>query len=205
MKIHLSNDRGRVCVPTITFFDFETTGKEPAIHEILTGHFRTVDADTRKEIETLDIKMKPRKYIQEAFEIHGISEEEASRFPEKKDMMREVFRYLSRHSDSLFICHANYVTFGVRGYFDWQILKSECLYMDILHHFKDLFQNIDIYSTHTMARDRKLPVKKYSLPVLAEFIGFKYKAHNAKEDVQATEALFWHISEDNNLLTLMEE
>lgn len=207
MKIFLSKDRGSVDTPLLTFFDFETTTKEPANAEILTGYYKTIDSETRLLVDSLDVKMKPRKYMEESFKIHKISREEASLFPEKKVMMREIFRYMNKYkNDSLFICHANWQMFGVRGYFDWQVLKTECLYMDILHHFNEFFGKVDLYSTHTMAKDRKLPVANYKLTTLAEFIGFEYNAHNAQSDVEATEALFWWLVDNNlNLFEYMEE
>lgn len=203
--IYLSKEKGRVSVPSITFFDLETTSKEPALAEIVTGYFKTVDSETRGLIDELHVKMRPIKWSVEAEAIHKISYEEAMTYPDKKTMMREIFRYFERNSDSLFICHANYNTFGVRGYFDWQVLKTECLYLDVLHHFNKFFKDIDVYSTHTMAKDRKLPVKSYRLNVLAEFIGEEFNHHNCVEDTNVMEKLFWWLTEQNDLLTLMEE
>ncbi|MEE4245213.1 MAG: exonuclease domain-containing protein [Kangiellaceae bacterium] len=204
-KIFLSKELGHVNAPSITIFDFETTSKEPAIAEIITGYFRTVDAQTKALIDEMKVKMRPLKWNMKAQEIHGITEEEARTYPEKRVMMREIFRYLTKHKDSVFICHANYTTFGIRGYFDWQVLKTECLYLDVLHHFKELFNDITIYSTHTMAKDRKLPLRRFGLGDIAEYYGIEFKHHDCKEDVIATEKIFWELVETRDLLTIMEE
>jgi DNA polymerase III epsilon subunit-like protein len=205
MTIFLSKDKGRISVPSITFFDFEATSKEPAQAEIITGYFKTVDAQTGSFISELHVKSRPLKWNKEAEKIHKISYEEAQTYPTKKVMMREIFRYLTKHKDSLFICHANYVTFGIRGYYDWQLLKTECLYLDVLHHFKDLFKDIKLYSTHTMAKDRNVPVSKFSLDSLANYYGFEFDHHNCVSDVEVTEKIFWELVNEQNLLTLMEE
>jgi DNA polymerase III epsilon subunit-like protein len=205
MKIFLSREKGHIDAPSITFFDFEATTKEPSNSEILNGYFKTIDADSRSLVEDLHVRMRPNKYIASSYEIHGISEEEAKTYPDKKVMMREIFRYLIRNIDSLFICHANWQTFGVKGYFDWQLLKTECLYMDILNHFNERFSKCVVYSTHTMAKDRKLPVDNYRLGTLSNFIGYEFNAHVAESDVNATEALFWWLVDNNlNLFDIME-
>lgn len=203
--MYLSKERGSVKPPTVTFFDFEATTKEPATAEILTGYFKTVDAETRLLVDELHIKMKPDKWVFESYEFHGLSQELCATFPPKKVIMREIFRYLKKHIDSLFICHANFQVFGIKGYYDWQLIKKECLYLDVLHHFNSMFKNIDVYSTHTMARDRKLPVTNCKLNVLAEFIGFDFKHHDCVQDVLATEALFWWMIEGKTLFDYMEE
>lgn len=205
MMIFLSKEKGAVSPSSITFFDFETTSKEPAIAEILTGYFKTVDPVTRQKIDELKVFMKPRRWLKESYEIHGISEETASRFQEKKPMMRDIFRYFKKHHGSLFICHANYTVFGIKGYFDWQVLKTECLYMDVLHHFNQLFGNYDVFSTHTMARDRKILVKNFKLKTLADHYNFQFNAHDCIEDTLATEHIFWEILDTKDLLTIMEE
>jgi len=204
MKIFLSNKKGSVEAPSITFFDFEATTKEPATAEILTGYFRTVDPHSKKMIDELKVFMKPRRWVQESYEFHKITEERAATFTDKKVMMREIFRYFTKHQDSLFICHANYMVFGITGYFDWQLLKSECLYMDVLHHFNKLFGSIELFSTHTMAKDRKLPIKNFKLGTIADHYSYEFLAHDCVEDVGATEHIFWSILEEKTLLTIME-
>lgn len=205
MKIFLSKEMGHVNVPHITFFDLETTTKEPATAELLTGYFRTVDAQTKNVIDELHVKMKPLKWIKESYEFHGLSESLCSTFPDKKVMMREIFRYLIKYQDTLLICHANYTTFGIKGYFDWQVIKKECLYMDVLHHFNERFSEMILYSTHTIARDRKLPVRNYGLASLAKFIGETFKHHDCVEDTIVTEKLFWWLINQKTLLDYMEE
>ena len=51
--IFLSKDKGRISVPSITIFDFEATSKEPMQAEIITGYFKTVDAQTGSFIDEL--------------------------------------------------------------------------------------------------------------------------------------------------------
>ena len=141
MKIFLSRDRGAVNVPSITFFKFETTTKEAHSAEILTGHFKTVDAKTRLTIDELRVAMRPSKWIKESFDRHGLTEEVCKTFTPKKVMMRDIFRYMNRNLESLYICHDEYIDFGIKGYFSWIVLKNECLYLDVLQHFKSFFNN----------------------------------------------------------------
>jgi DNA polymerase III epsilon subunit-like protein len=177
----------------ITFFDLETTDKIPCQSEILTGHFKTIEwgKEDARLTDQLSITAKPNVYLQESYSIHGISEHEASTFEPKRTALAKILSYLKKHNDGLFCCHANALTFGSYGYFDWQVIRLETFYESDRAYFwwYENFRNSRVISTHTLAK-RFLHLDNYKLDTVATFYGHTFKHHSAEEDCDATIHIF---------------
>lgn len=173
----------------ITFFDLETTGKTPMGNEILTAFFRTREANTFKVVDECYLEFKPEKYREESFAIHGISREEAMTFPDKWESFEKLLKYMNKHKDSLFCCHANYCVFGRYGYFDKQVISSVCF--EYSYSLYCLFEKagFQFISTHTIAK-KMLQLENYSEKNIAQHFGIIYDAHKSDKDFEAMEKIF---------------
>lgn len=172
-----------------TFFDLETTDKTP-VTEILTGFFITVDDDFN-EVDSLYIESRPELYLESSYHIHGIDGHRAQRFPDKKESFIKIVNYLKKYRDGFFVCHANGDIFGVKGYFDWQVLNMLAFYFGpkFYYRFQQLFFYTKVISTHTMAK-KILSLKNYKLNTVADHFNIKLNHHDAKSDTLATMQIF---------------
>jgi DNA polymerase III epsilon subunit-like protein len=180
----------------ITFFDFETTGTEPAQCDILTGHFKTLDLGTYELIEQLSITSKLFCWSEEAAKIHGITRDEASNFEEPEIATRKMLLYAKKYKDGVFCCHANASMFGRLGYFDWQVLRLRAFYESdkCYFWFYEQFRKTKVISTHTIAK-KLIHLPNYSLGNVASHFDYSFNAHNAEEDVNACIHIFKRLRE----------
>jgi DNA polymerase III epsilon subunit-like protein len=171
----------------ITFLDFETTNAIPAQCDILTGHFKTLNLRTYELIDQLSITSKPDKWCEESVAIHGITRNEAENFQAKSDALRKILLYAQKYHEGFFCCHSRFSMFGISGYFDWQVLRLAAFYESdkCYYWFQNKFRGARIISTHTMAK-RLIHLDNYSLSNVAEYFDFRFNAHNAEEDVDAS-------------------
>jgi len=174
-----------------TFFDLETTDKNPNTAEVLTGYFETFKG--KELIDTLYVECKPQLYLEESFEIHKISRETAMSFPDKKIGMRQIYGHLLKYPSTL-ICHANYTVFGVNGYFDWQVLRNYAHFQNQSEWFYRVFMDYKIESTHTIAK-QKLKLDNYRLSTLAAYFGIELNHHDAKSDTEACRKIYFLLTE----------
>lgn len=181
-----------------TFFDLETTDKNPHTAEILTGYFETFLGE--EKIDELYVELKPEKYLEDSFKIHKISYDQAMSFPEKIIGLRKIYSYLLKYPDTV-ICHANVMVFGVTGYFDWQVLKNCCPDMS---WFYGAFGKYTVDSTHTIAK-KKINLDNYSLNNVAKYFDFKFEHHNCVSDCQVTRKIYFELMKiKTSLLDFME-
>lgn len=181
----------------VTFFDLETTDGNPATAEVLTGYFHTLlinfQDGTYESIEKLYVECKPIKFIPSSTRIHGITQDRASTFGDKRSGLRKICEYIKEHSEGFFCCHANARIFGKHGHFDWTVIKNDLYNIspEAYHWFCQTFRAVKVISTHTIAKkllgidyEENLELKKlvayYGLP--------KYREHVAEDDVD--KALF---------------
>lgn len=179
----------------LTFFDLETTDKEPLNAEILTGYFITVDRNFKK-IDELYIESKPHQYKEESHIIHGISKQDAMGFMPKSDALKLLASYLSKHKSSIFICHANHLVFGKYGYFDEQVIRSEFLFASDKAYFWLYGLSLRVISTHTICK-RVVNLSKYGLKHIADHFGIIFKHHSCKEDTLAMMEIFKRLDVNN--------
>lgn len=172
-----------------TVIDFETTGLGP-LDEIITGFFVTFNRNG-ETIDELDVKLKPTRWSIEAEAIHKIPRTVANKFPDRLIGLREIAKYIKKHNDSIYICHANHRNGKTVGYFDWEMLRCNFFQAgDNAHwYFSKLAHQIIIISTHTIAKN-KISLEKYRLSDLAFHYGFQFNHHNAKEDAMVTKKIF---------------
>lgn len=187
-----------------TVIDFETTGLGP-LDEIITGFFVTFNRDG-EIIDELEVKLKPTRWSKSAEEVHKIPEQVAKKFPDRLPVLREIAKFIRKHQDSVFICHANHRNFNKdtnkesQGYFDWQMLMCNFFQAgnDAYWYFNKLNQHINVVSTHTIAKN-KIFLEKYRLSDLAYHFGFKFEHHNAKEDAMVTMKIFLKLIDTKNI------
>lgn len=184
----------------ITFFDLETTDKSAVNGEIITAYFTTIkDFNYERSIDSLDIKLKPHTWKEEAAQIHGITREEAFNFPDRLQGLRAIYSYLKRHVDGYFCCHANAHIFGRHGHFDWLSIANNMAQISDKAYFafNNEFGQAKVISTHTMAK-KLVSLNSYKLTELAKNFNYQYKAHDAKEDVWAMIHVFKELTQKLN-------
>lgn len=184
---------GLVLPEFLTFFDLETTDKNPNACEILTGYFKTVHVASKQPIDDLYITSRPEKYLKASYEIHGISFGEAMNFENKWVAFKKILNYLIKHDVTL-CCHAAWEMFGKAGYFDWQVIKLQAFHQspETFNWFNQKFRDRKVISTHTMAKE-KLTLPNYSLKSISDYYGFNYKPHDCREDALVMEKNFYRL------------
>jgi DNA polymerase III epsilon subunit-like protein len=187
----------------ITFLDLETTSKNPNSAEILTVFLRTRRLNDFSIINESYLTFRPEKYLHDSYSIHKLSIEDCDTFDDKWDSFRKLLQYLSKYGDGLFCCHANHLVFGTYGYFDKQVIEQVAFarssqFQDQTYYWL-LQKQLKWISTHTIAKNLRIPSENYKLKTLYKYLfDDDFNHHNAKEDVEATERIF------DNLITSKE-
>ena len=179
----------------ITFCDFETTDKTAATAEILTGYFKTIEYGEgfyeKRIIDDLYVEIKPEGKVGESSQIHGICQERAENFEEKRPQLIKIYNYLKAKQG--FICfHANGFIYGRKGYFDSICLHNNYSFISdsAFFHFGQIRKNFKEISTHTIAK-KISGSPKNDLKTLCDFYGIhQAKHHDCRDDVEVTIKLF---------------
>jgi DNA polymerase III epsilon subunit-like protein len=187
----------------VTFFDLETTDGNPATAEVLTGFFHTLIINfkdgTYVSVASLYVECKPIKFIPSSTRIHGITQDRANTFGDKRSGLRQICEYIKEHAEGFFCCHANARIFGKHGHFDWTVIQNDLYNISEQAYwwFKQNFAKAKVISTHTIAKkllgldyEENLELKKlvayYGLP--------PYREHVAEDDVdKALIPVFLHL------------
>jgi DNA polymerase-3 subunit epsilon len=180
----------------ILYFDVETTGRDPKIHDIvqLSG-FIEIDG---VEKETFDFRIKPfdlKAVDPEALGITGLTLKEISEYPEPKEVYKKIIELFSKYVNKYDKADKFYPA-GYNVKFDLDFLQ-------------ELFHKCgDIYGTGTWQNWKAidpLPVLQfmdgiglmalpnYKLSTVCEHFGIKITAHNALSDIRATRELIERI------------
>ena len=185
----------------ITFFDLETTHLDPCYAEIITAFFLTEEGGN--EVDSLEVKIKPNRWEEEAEKIHGISYKESQSFQDKTEGIKTILKYLVEHPGQ-YVCHANHNNFfnGVfqKYYYDWAVITYECRRRSseaLFWFYRTISDNPSyrITSTHTMAKEHGIK-GGLSLNKLCDRIGYTFKHHDSKEDVYACRAIYNYLNND---------
>lgn len=139
--------------------DLETTSAKPGSAQILTGHFIVLDESLR-EVDEYGIQVRPYSWdrdADEASKIHKISRETAMSFPHTWDRVGpKLFSWLKKYRGH-FVCHSNRTIFRKQdngrslASFDYAVLKTHLLDLNLYHEFVRLFPESKILSTHSIA------------------------------------------------------
>lgn len=134
--------------------DLESTHKIISCAEIITASFIITDLEFNI-VDERSFKMKPKYWAKEhdeAATIHKISREEAFRFPDKKEVLNDIFEFLSGRT-YYFTGHFNRDNFGMKTSFDFALLKQEFfdLNADMYFAFGTMCRVQNICSTHSLA------------------------------------------------------
>lgn len=195
MKFHSNGSGEESPLLTITFFDLETTGKNPTLDEILTGYFKTIEYKRgfreKRIIDELYVEIKPIGKIGESSKIHGICEERAKDFKGKRETLGKIYKYLKGKRG--FTCvHANGFIYGRKGYYDNTCLHNNYSLIsdDAYFHFGSIRKNFQEISTHTIAK-KIAGSEKNDLATLCKMYGIEQKDHhNCIDDVNVTIQIF---------------
>jgi DNA polymerase III epsilon subunit-like protein len=147
-------------------------------------------------VDEIELNFRPENYLDSSFPIHKISRAKSDTFNDKHDSLIKMLRYFSKFKHSIFCVHANHTVFGVRGYFDEQVIKQVCFLHKQDTYYWFIKQRFEFISTHTIAKN-SLMLENYSLKSLADYFGFVFNHHEAKSDVEATEFIFSKMIKNN--------
>jgi len=147
---HLSPNKFMIC-------DIESTHKILACAEIITIAFIKTDLELNV-IERRSWKMAPLLWGPEhdaaMTEAHKIPRDEAMSFPNKKETLREIFKWFNNES-YYFAGHFNREMFGITSSYDYALLKQEFLDQSPEAYFRfcAMFDRKLICSSHTLAQN----------------------------------------------------
>lgn len=190
------------------FIDFETTGISAHNCEIITGFF------LREDEEFYYMTARPELWSYEAQEIHGITKQEADKFPPIKSALAGVLGWLPKEFE--FICYANPNTPESYLHYDYAVLKCAIFRLEVNGeaHWWDAFQRkfkIKVTSVYTMVQEackdgildipmtvklgNKRASRDLSLKNVAFNLGLVYEAHDAEEDTRVMQRIYYIIKD----------
>lgn len=164
--------------------DLETTGVNCLDAEIITGHF--IAFDEKFDIkQQFSIKSCPRKWSESAEMIHGISYEQARKWPEFADVFEDIWDFFESNKPDAFWCHAKTDMFGKEVYFDHAILRYQMLLYGDLPYW--VINRVRPYSTLSLAKitNSYFQFEGFSLDAVCSRLNIDLKHHDAKSDCQA--------------------
>lgn len=135
--------------------DIESTHKIISCAEIITIAFIKTDLKLNV-IERRSWKMAPSYWTDEhdkaSIEAHKIPREIAMQFPDKKETLREIFRWFG-NDEYIFAGHFNRDNFGMTVSYDYALLKQEFFDQspEAYYRFCRMFPRQKICSTHSIA------------------------------------------------------
>ena len=157
--------------------DTETTGLDPAVHEIIEICMYKPECGS-----TYITKIKPQNLelaSPKALEINGYNEEEWADAPTFDEVILEIGEWLHKH-----------VVVGHNVQFDLNMLKGNLKRSDLNDHVRIPYHCID---TVTLAQEHLVPMglESVSLRAVRGFLGISQEgAHRAKKDVMDTNTVF---------------
>jgi DNA polymerase III alpha subunit (gram-positive type) len=151
--------------------DIESTHKIISCAEILTIAFIKTDLDLNV-IEKRSWKMRPKYWAEEhnaaSIEAHRITREEAMQFPDKKQVLREIFHWFNKQT-YIFAGHFNRDNYGMTSSYDYALLKQEFFDQSPEAYFRfcTMFPRQYICSTHSIA-DKAFKASLINVPLVVK-------------------------------------
>jgi DNA polymerase III epsilon subunit-like protein len=167
----------------LVVLDLETSSIKTSCAEILTADF--IHCDELFNIkEKKSYKIRPRiwdAHASEAVEIHGITREEAFKFPPYNEVIREMFGWLFKFKGESLVCHANRVH---NVTYDNAILRFHALDLsnDAYYAFQRSFPEKQYISTHSVAKYSNAPCKLDLKSLCNHYRLGEFTHHNSAED-----------------------
>ena len=186
--------------------DLETTSLDVHSGDWIVGSFGLLDLKSLVTVSELELTSRPRTWSKEAEEIHGITLEEAQKFPKRSQSMGVLLDWLPDANDFVFCCHARTQTEIGFLHFDFAFIKMDFFLLynslcEFYNHMKDEF----VISTQNIGKDLKkrklLDVESMKLDVLSAYFKIKLLHHNAESDRKAMEQIlreFYAIDQRTN-------
>lgn len=172
--------------------DLETTSLDVFSGDWITGSFGILDIKTLETIDELEIQSRPNYWNHEAYKIHLIREDKAMTFPDRKESIKKLSKFLPK-KDFIFLCHANPNQMGSFYHFDYAMLKMDFVLNSSIFDFWKIFDDEFVISTVTFAKE--MGIKKRKLNELAKKYNIELNHHNAKSDRIAMEKIFKELIE----------
>lgn len=146
----------------IAITDLETTGVDPAVHEIVEIGLVLIDQSTFKILDTLDVKVKP-KHLEVATEfalkLNGYNEAD---WCDALSLEEAVALYIAKTKDAIFC--ASPVTF------DWSFIEAAFKKTKLAHEMD--YHRLDIFSMAWQTL-RHTDLEKFNGDALMKFFGLE--------------------------------
>ena len=166
-------------------FDLETTGTNVYEAEIITGYFLACDPVTFAIRGEFELKCQPWRWSYEAQKIHGITKEEASKWPLFREVYDKLLSWLRSQEAAEIWMHSNAKMYGKLTYFDYTVLRLRMMDMGDLPYFE--IQRLRPYSAHSLAKvlQDRFAFEGFSLNNICKTLNIDLNHHNAKSDTLA--------------------
>lgn len=181
--------------------DFEATGKNPLVAEIIEGYF--IDLDTNEEYH---FKSKVDKWCESAEKVHQISYNEMLSYPDKKQAYWDLLDWLPKKFTM--ISYSNMQSeLGFLNY-DHALLKHNIMDYLNLDSYHKLPVLILSYSIHSLAKEldktglidapRNPETNRKSFTqenIYSYLFNESYNAHKAEDDTRAAKRIYERLLE----------
>jgi len=175
----------------VLYFDTETTGTDPNRNAIiqLSGMIE-IDGEI---VETFNYKMKPlpsEEIDPRAMEIHGMTVEEVSTYPDSLIVLREFLELLGRYCNK-FDKNDKFHPAGYNVKFDLEMIHAFARKRGemFLGSFLSWVPIDGMPLVHYLVTRSDFKLPDYKLKTVCDHFGISIQAHDAMSDIQATREL----------------
>ncbi len=186
--------------------DLESTGINIASTEVISGCLIVLNEELY-EIDRLSFKCRVDHWLDRydgSIEIHGMTKKKVMKFPDKRQELKRVFNFISKHfiesgEPLSFVCHAKCDgPDGAITHYDYALLKQEFLDQSIFDYYNFITFCPDrlIVSTHTLSKG--LDVENRRLSTLCKYFNIELNHHNAESDAEACAELLRRLKDLNH-------
>lgn len=176
------------------WFDTETTGTDPEVHDVLKLAGRIVIDG--KVVDSFDLRAQPMDYdsiSEKALEVNGLTVEEIRTFPEAKEMYIEFKALMDKYIDN-YNKSDKFVPCGQNVRFDmdfvYQLFKKQGDPYWFSYVFSAPFDTLSMAVMLEVKEGKKIFVPSYKLETLCKRMDVPLdNAHDALADIDATRAV----------------
>ena len=183
----------------VLYFDTETTGTDPSIHENV--QFAAIVEYDGDVVERVDYKCRPNRFDlidPKSLEVTGVTIEDLKARGSSIEMLQKIIKLFDRHidkydkADKFYPCGHNIV-------FDLNFLNNMFI-NNGQKYGTGSYQNWRGLDTRIMANllifDGKLDVENVKLETLCNHFEIEIEAHDAFSDIVATRELFFKLKKE---------
>ncbi len=164
----------------LAFIDLETTGLDPQVHEIIELGAVIVDQNTLEELESFEIKVKPKSIETADPEALAVNHYNPQDWVFAVDLKPALEHFIGKVRGTIIVAH--------NLFFDWAFLE-QAMRQEGLREFDH--RKLDLFSIAWAKLHSDEWAEKFSLRALCEYLGVQNpRAHTALSDARTAHLVF---------------